>query len=152
MSVGVESEYPYESCRYVSVPRYREKFMFKRMLVIGTVLATSLLTGCDLSGKKDASPLVGTWVYYDGPLSTTYQFNADGSCTKFVSVPDSVPANDRPGLEKGTWSVDDTNENLDLAFSNGSPDPVEEPHRIKLTSTTLAFNDGAWNPVFRRAR
>src|SRR5262249_25975810 len=111
-----------------------------RPVKFGWALLLALLaSGCDLSGSQSKSPVVGVWTYHDGPLTTTFAFNADGTCSKAVSVPDTVPESDRPVLEHGTWTIDA--DMLTVALSNGSPDSVEEAYRVTIGENTLVLAD-----------
>jgi len=125
--------------------------MLKLVVVLG---ALGGLAGCDSSGGSGSqanSPLVGSWTCCDGPISTTYQFNADGTVVRNVVVAAVIPESQRPVPEHGTWKVDE-NGNLNMAFSNGSPDPIEESHRMRVDSRTLVFADDGERGNFYRIK
>ena len=110
-----------------------------------------VLCGCDAqsdSAAKKSGAIVGMWNCHDGRVTTTYEFRADGTCTKTQTVGAQGLI---PEMETGTWRLP-TESQLELCFSTETVAPPVEDHLIQLNGDKLAFLDSEHPLKFQRMR
>lgn len=89
------------------------------------------------------SPILGKWVHVDGDITTTYEFRADGTCSRSLAV-----ANGSESVS-GKWMIDG-NGVLRIALCDGNLQGAAQPHQIRVDSQNLNFiEDGSSGQFIR---
>jgi hypothetical protein len=110
--------------------------MKTRSAFVMLFLAGFFLMGCEgWPGElsKQGQALVGQWVNYQGPITTRYEFKADRTCTRLVTV--AMPGNNISEPDEGTWWMAEDS-TLWLSLKKGQ-DTVKESYGIKVMEGAL---------------
>jgi hypothetical protein len=113
----------------------------KRLCGLAVLAAACTLAGCSEKPLSEKIDVTGSWVSTQGLISTTYQLQADGTCTRFTHIPKEMGKADKP--VSGTWKLHDDLK-LTLKWDNG-----EETRQLIVNAGMLSFYGEGQNVFYK---
>jgi hypothetical protein len=113
------------------------------------VMVVAANPGCDLSvpGAAPKHDITGKWSCVDGPITTSYDYRADGTCTKSVHLASNFHIKNATPMDPihGTWHMND-----DLSIDVKLTD-YDESHELRVNGKSMSIITSN-SQVFYRGR